>query len=55
MTQANLGIAYEALGDLPAAVACWRAAETYYRLMGMVAGADRMLAWIADAEGKLGG
>ena len=39
-TQWNLGIVYEDLGDLPAAIACSREAETYYRLMGYVDRAD---------------
>ncbi len=55
MTQHNLGNACEDLGDLPAAIACWRAAEIYFRQMDAVEDADLMLAWIADAEGRLGG
>ncbi len=31
----SLGLRYEDLGDLPAAIACWREAETYYRKMDM--------------------
>src|SRR5690606_34503259 len=48
--QRGLGILYEDLGDLPAAIACWREAERYYRQMGQVQDADKMLRWIAAAE-----
>ncbi len=50
-TQANLGIAQVELGDLPAAIACWREAERYFRQMGAVEDADKMVRWIADAGG----
>ena len=51
MTQANLGIAYEHSENLPAAIACWREAEKYFRQMGYIEDADLMLRWIARAEG----
>jgi hypothetical protein len=51
MTQRNLGIAHEDSGDLRAAVACWREAERYYRLMEMVENADMVLAWIGEVDG----
>jgi predicted ATPase len=51
MTQRNMGITHEDLGNLPAALACWREAERYYRQMGHVEEADKMLRWIGDAEG----
>ncbi len=55
MTQRNLGIAHEDAGDLRAAVACWRAAEKYYRLMDAVADADLMLRHIRRLEARLAG
>jgi hypothetical protein len=55
MTQGNLGNVYEELGTLPAAIACWREAEIYYRQMGDMRNADLMLQWIAVAEGESGG
>jgi tetratricopeptide (TPR) repeat protein len=55
MTQNGLGIALEDSGDLAAAVRCWREAEHYYRAMGDAASADRVRAWIADAERRLAG
>jgi tetratricopeptide (TPR) repeat protein len=54
-TQANLGIALKEKGDLTGAVACWRAAERLFRLMGMTTDADLILAWIAEVEARLGG
>jgi hypothetical protein len=39
------------LGELPAAVTCWREAERYYRQIGAVERADLMLKWIAEAGG----
>jgi hypothetical protein len=52
MTQRNMGITHEDLGNLPAALACWREAERYYRQMGHVGDADEMLRRIAEAEGR---
>jgi tetratricopeptide (TPR) repeat protein len=52
VTQRNLGIIQKDIGDLPVAVACWRAAETYYRQMGDVEDADLMRRWIEQAEGR---
>ncbi|MCL4250146.1 MAG: TIR domain-containing protein [Anaerolineae bacterium] len=49
--QRHLGMALELRGDMPAAVACWREAERYYRIMGYIEDADKMLRGIADAEG----
>jgi tetratricopeptide (TPR) repeat protein len=51
-TQHNLGIAYEDLGDLPAAIACWCEAELYYREKGVDDLAALMQSWIADAGGE---
>ena len=53
LTQRNLGIVYEELGDFPAAIACWREAETYYRLTSYISEADLVLRWIAEAEEQL--
>jgi len=49
-TQWNLGITYEDLGDINAAVACWREAERVYRLMDMSEDADTMARMIANAN-----
>jgi hypothetical protein len=55
MTQANLGITYKDSGELRVAVACWRQAERYYRLMEMVEDAEMVLAAIGKVEARLGG
>lgn len=50
MTQANLGVARKELGDIKAATDCWHEAEKYFRQVGAVKEADRMLQWIKGAE-----
>jgi hypothetical protein len=49
-TQRNRGVAQKESGNHPAAVACWREAEKYYRLIGAADDADKMRQWIAGAE-----
>jgi tetratricopeptide (TPR) repeat protein len=53
MTQRNLGIAHKDLGEIDPAIACWREAERYYRLMEDIENADLMRQWIIDAGGTI--
>ncbi len=50
-TQANLGIVQKKLGDLSSAITCWREAERYFRQLGWINDADKMLTRIADSGG----
>jgi tetratricopeptide (TPR) repeat protein len=49
-TQWGMGDAYKDLGNLKAAVACWREAERVYRLVGMTEQAGKMARLISDAD-----
>jgi len=48
-TQANMGVIHQELSELDAACACWREAERYFRQIGYLADADKMLRWMDEA------
>ncbi len=54
MTQYNLGVTLLDSGDLVGAIACWRAAERYYRQMNAIDDADRVLRMIVKWDRSFG-